>query len=453
VRLGAWLIGRRRITEDQLQRALQHQSFFGGRLGTSLIKLGYIDEDILGAYLSDVAGTPYAPPSRLEDIPPEVIALVPARLAAQYRVVPIGVEGRRLRLAMRDPKDLIALDEIAFLTGMSIEPYVATDFRIQKALHRYFQVSAGTQPLPVATPAKQPAATPATTAPASPAEPVPGTPPDIGLDGRPLDTDDDPALAGVAGAPSSLEQWRMAQDEIPEDLPEAEPAWSAPPAASSKPGGVAAAAAEPRPEVLTEVLTETRLEPRPRPLPPPRPAGVPASSRPASLPGTAAGDGSNLEAAALRLQRAETRDDVFAVMLDFMAARFQRTALFIVQGDRVLGWSGRGDGLDPARIRQVVVSLDRPSIFSFFRSGTDEYEGPIPDQPANTRFFLDLGFPAPAKALLLPLRIKDRPAVILYADNAADSRPVADLAGLRRLVAKAALALEILILKTKILTL
>lgn len=448
MRLGAWLIGRRRITEDQLQRALQHQSFFGGRLGTSLIKLGYIDEDILGAYLSDVAGTPYAPPSRLEDIPPEVIALVPARLAAQYRVVPIGVEGRRLRLAMRDPKDLIALDEIAFLTGMSIEPYVATDFRIQKALHRYFQVSAGTQPLPVATPAPAPAATPAPVASAPRAEPMPGTTPNLGIDGRPLDTDDDPSLAG-AGAPSSLEQWRMAQDEIPEDLPEPERAWSAPSAASNEPAGVAAAAAAPRPEVLTQA----RLEPRPRPLPPPQPAGVPASSRPASTPGTAAGDGANLEAAALRLQRAETRDDVFAVMLDFLAARFQRTALFIVQGDRVLGWSGRGEGLDPSRIRQVVVSLDRPSIFSFFRSGTDEYQGAIPDQPANTRFFLDLGFPAPAMALLLPLRIKDRPAVILYADNAVDSRPVADLAGLRRLVAKAALALEILILKTKILTL
>jgi hypothetical protein len=451
VRLGAWLLGRRRITEDQLQRALQHQSFFGGRLGTSLIKLGYIDEDILGAYLSDVAGTPYAPPARLEDIPPEVIALVPARLAAQYRVVPIGVEGRRLRLAMRDPKDLIALDEIAFLTGMSIEPYVATDFRIQKALQRYFQVSAGTQPLPVAGAASRAAAAaPPPAAPGPAAEParLSGTP-DVGLDGRPLDAQEDVSIATAPIAPSSLEQWRMAQDDIPEDMPDPEPEWRAP-AASAEPAGlagpaVAVSAAPPR--------SEARPDLRPRPVAAPGFAGgVPASSRPAP-PGPAAAEGANLEAAALRLQRAESRDDVFTVMLDFMAARYQRSALFIVQGDRVLGWSGRGEGLDPARIRQVVVPLDRPSIFNFFRNGASDYQGPIPDQPANTRFFLDLGFPAPARALLLPLRIKDRPAVILYADNAADAAPVADVTGLRRLVAKAALALEILILKTKILTL
>jgi hypothetical protein len=448
VRLGAWLLGRHRINEDQLQRALQHQSFFGGRLGTSLIKLGYIDEDILGAYLSDVAGTPYAPPARLEDIPPEVIALVPARLAAQYRVVPIGVEGRRLRLAMRDPKDLIALDEIAFLTGMSIEPYVATDFRIQKALQRYFQVNAGTQPLPVAGGAPRAAAP----APAAPPAPVPAPARsagavDVGLDGRPLDADEDPSPAAAADAHSSLEQWRMAQDDIPEDIPDPQPEWAAP--AAPEPVGLAMPAAA---VAAAPVRPETRVDARPRPVPAPDPAGVPASSRPAPA-GERVGDGANLEAAALRLQRAETRDDVFAVMLDFMAARFQRTALFIVQGDRVLGWSGRGEGLDPARIRQVVVSLDRPSIFSFFRSAASEYQGPIPDQPANTRFFLDLGFPAPARALLLPLRIKDRPAVILYADNAADTSAVADVTGLRRLVAKAALALEILILKTKILTL
>ncbi|HZN03202.1 MAG TPA: hypothetical protein VFD06_06400, partial [Candidatus Polarisedimenticolia bacterium] len=152
-------------------------------------------------------------------------------------------------------------------------------------------------------------------------------------------------------------------------------------------------------------------------------------------------------------QRAETRDDVFAVILDFVAARFRRTALFVVQGDRVTGWSGRGDGIEPIRVRQVSVPLDRPSLFAFFRGGADDYQGPVSDLPANTRFYLDLGCPAPERALLLPLRIKDRPAVILYADNAGERGPSPDIATLRRLLAKASLALEILILKTKILTL
>ena len=454
MRLGAWLLSRGKINEEQLQRALQHQQFFGGRLGSSLIKLGHIDEDVLGAYLSDVAGAPYAPPSRLDAVPPEVVALVPARLASQYRVVPLELEGRRLRLAMRDPKDLIALDEIAFLTGMMIEPYVATDFRIQQALQRYYQVTSGTQPLPVAAgPAPVIAASrPERTAPAPPAPPSStAAPVALGFDGYPIDADPGPILnppahesAGARGPsapPTSLEKWRQAQDEIPDDLPRPDPRWAVPPASGTSP-------APPTASVPREAPRERPIRTAPLPIVTPV---VPASST-AGAPG-AAPDSANLEAAALRLQRAETRDDVFAVILDFVAARFRRSALFVVQGDRVTGWSGRGEGIEPIRVRQVSVPLDRPSLFAFFRGGADFYQGPVSDLPANTRFYLDLGCPAPARALLLPLRIKDRPAVILYADQAGEHAPAPDVATLRRLLSKASLALEILILKTKILTL
>jgi len=454
LKLGAWLLSRGKITEDQLQRALQHQQFFGGRLGSSLIKLGHIDEDVLGAYLSDVAGAPYAPPSRLEAVPPEVVALVPARLASQYRVIPLELEGRRLRLAMRDPKDLIALDEIAFLTGMIIEPYVATDFRIQQALQRYYQVSAGTQPLevaPVAVPMFAPPG-PRRSPPPKAQDPVVSAP--LGLDGYPIDADSGPILMpppnpGASPAvgkdtvppPTSLEQWRQVQDDIPEELPQPDPRWATPPAPLPAPAAARALVQSPSPEPLS----------RTAPIPVITPA-VPASSTASPVAAADAGDTANLEAAALRLQRAETRDDVFAVILDFVAARFRRTALFVVQGDRVTGWSGRGEGLEPIRVRQVSVSLDRPSLFSFFRGGADSFFGPVADQPANTRFYLDLGCPPPARALLLPLRIKDRPAVILYADNAEEPGAAADVTALRRLLAKASLALEILILRTKILT-
>ncbi|HYV17802.1 MAG TPA: hypothetical protein VFC25_02090 [Verrucomicrobiae bacterium] len=460
MKLGSWLLSRGKINEDQLQRALQHQQFFGGRLGSSLIKLGHIDEDVLGAYLSDVAGAPYAPPARLDAVPPEVVALVPARLASQYRVVPLELEGRRLRLAMRDPKDLIALDEIAFLTGMMIEPYVATDFRIQQALQRYYQVSPGPEALPVAPAAALAVPPPAPRRPEPPAAKTetPSGPAPLGFDGFPLDADPGPILtppplpgaspsAGArdASPPTSLEQWRQAQDDIPEEIPEPDPRWAMPPAPLPPPGpAVRAIALAPAP--APEPIVRTA------PLPILTPV-VPASSiAPPPSPGDSPADAANLEAAALRLQRAETRDDVFAVILDFVAARFQRSALFVVQGDRVTGWSGRGDGIEPIRVRQVTVSLDRPSLFSFFRGGADFYQGPVADQPANTRFYLDLGCPPPARALLLPLRIKDRPAVILYADNGSDPGAGFDAAPLRRLLAKASLALEILILRTKILT-
>jgi hypothetical protein len=150
------------------------------------------------------------------------------------------------------------------------------------------------------------------------------------------------------------------------------------------------------------------------------------------------------------LREADTRDEVFGAVLDFAAAHFRRAALFVVQQDRVLGWSGRGDGLFPARIRNVIVPLNRPSLFVFFRSGGDYYYGPVPDLPANAKFYLDLGCPAPARVFLLPLSIMERTAVVLYADNAAETGRPPDIQSFRRLLQKAALALEVLILRNKI---
>ncbi|MFQ5878169.1 MAG: hypothetical protein ACE5JH_10860, partial [Acidobacteriota bacterium] len=88
--------------------------------------------------------------------------------------------------------------------------------------------------------------------------------------------------------------------------------------------------------------------------------------------------------------------------------------------------------------------------FVFFRSGGDYYYGPVPDLPANARFYLDLGLPPPARVLLVPLTIKGRASVILYADNGPQAGPLPDIEEYRRLLNKAALALEILILRNKI---
>ncbi|HKQ98756.1 MAG TPA: hypothetical protein VJV75_12840, partial [Candidatus Polarisedimenticolia bacterium] len=141
---------------------------------------------------------------------------------------------------------------------------------------------------------------------------------------------------------------------------------------------------------------------------------------------------------------------VFEIILGVVASRFRRAALFVVHPDRVTGWSGRGPGVDLQRLRGVSVPLDRPSLFAHLRSGADYYHGPVSELPANTRFFLDLGIPVPERVLVMPLVIKDRPTVVLYADHGPDSQPATIIPDLRRLLAKAALALEILILRRKI---
>ena len=442
MKLGDWLLSKGKITQEQLDRALHDHGFFGGRLGTSLIKLGFVDEDMLGEYLADISNSRYAPARRLENTPSEVIAAVPGRLAARYRIVPIEIKGRTLHLAMRDPKDLIALDEIAFLTGLTIVPYVATEYRIVQAIARYYKITLGTKTIPVAggsvaepsQPAKKPSPV---RSPPSPAR-KPGAP-ELGFDGLPLDASADELDQPFVGAssappppdrlpegplPTSLEEWRMAQEEMPEEFPDPPPVVQA---------GVA--------------------DPGRKTTPIPRPATGAVETSPARAAGSEPDDQSaerSMDWAAGRLRASDTRDDVFEVLLDFASTRFKRVALFIVQHNRVIGWSGRGAGLSPLRIRNVTVSLDRPSLFVFFRSGGDYFYGPVPDLPANARLYHDLGFPPPARVLLVPLRIKNRASVILYADNGTDAGNAPDIQGYRRLLDKAALALEVLILRNKI---
>ncbi len=432
VQLGDWLLSKGKVTREQLQRALQDQQFFGERLGTSLIKLGYVNEDTLGEYLADVSNSRYAPPHRLDNIPAEVIAAVPARLAARYRIVPIAIKGRKLQLAMRDPKDLITLDEITFLTGLSIEPYVATEFRIVRAIERYYGIKLGTKTIPVAG-GVEAEEIPSESA-GRPVEKEASPQDEIGLDGLPLDADpydtDQPFVSGQTvpppqvhekreALPASLEEWRMAHEEVA-DGPAEEPRETRPLSPAAEKSGRSTEPARPAP-------------------------GAAVTARVAYHPAA-----HTMEAISARLRAADTRDEIFDAILDFAAARFQRAAMFVVQQDRVLGWSGRGPGLAPSRIRNVTVPLDRPSLFVFFRSGGDYYYGPVPDLPANARLFLDLGFPAPARVLLLPLSIKDRAAVILYADRGSEAGPAPEIGEFRRVLQKASLALEILILRNKI---
>lgn len=452
MRLGAWLLSKGKITEEQLTRALHDKAFYGGRLGTSLIKLGFIDEEVLGEFLSHASGIRYAPWERMENIPAGVIATVPARLAAQYRIIPIAVEGRRLHLAMRDPRDLIALDEIAFLTGLAIEPYVATEFRILQALERHYQVTMVTKATIPVTVEPAPVAPPR---PGKAPSPRPGPEPQLGLDGRPIDAPADPVDLAVkmppprAGGqyPSSMAAWREIQEDLPDALPEpvravdprTGPTQGSAPMAAVRAGG-ASAPTTPVPATAVAAARQGAAMLSLR-VTKPLPEGG-AKNATARV--------TNMEGLAERLRAAETRDEIFDPLLEFTSCKYRRCALFVVQQGRVVGWSGRGEGIDPGRIRNVTVDFDLPSLFIFFRTGGDYYFGPVPELPANARFYRDLGYAPPSRVLLMPLKIKERPAVILYADSPIDPAGTPDIPALRRALHKAALALEILILKSKI---
>ncbi len=140
VRLGELLIHNKLLTKEQLDEALQAQVIFGGKLGTILIEMGLISESLLAKALSKLMKIPCAKPGQLQKIPGNIIAILSAELAEQYKAIPMMLNGKNLTLAMANPHDLKAIDDISFRTGYIVRPVLALEVRLVHALERYYDI-------------------------------------------------------------------------------------------------------------------------------------------------------------------------------------------------------------------------------------------------------------------------------------------------------------------------
>jgi type IV pilus assembly protein PilB len=136
-RMGELLLKRNFITPDQLKKATDEQKFKGGRLESILVKLGFIKEEDLLSFLSAQYRVPSVKLSKIE-INPNVIKLVPASKAKNYLMIPVQRVGPKLTLAMADPSNIIAIDEIKFMTSFNVEPVVASETEIIEAIKKYY---------------------------------------------------------------------------------------------------------------------------------------------------------------------------------------------------------------------------------------------------------------------------------------------------------------------------
>src|SRR5512138_607778 len=136
-RLGAMLVSSGLITDDQLKKALSTQKMEGGRLGSILVKLGFVQEDKLMTFLSKQYGVPYVDLSKFQ-INPAVIKHIPADVAQKYRIMPINRSGATITIAMVDPSNIFAIDDIKFMTGYNVEAVVATEGAIVEAIKKYY---------------------------------------------------------------------------------------------------------------------------------------------------------------------------------------------------------------------------------------------------------------------------------------------------------------------------
>jgi hypothetical protein len=139
-RLGELLVKEKLISPMQLLKAIETQRSIGGRLGDQLIKLGYIDEDELTAFLSKQYGVPSINLSAFE-IDPEVLKILPKEVVSRHQVIPVNRSGNTVIIAMCDPSNIHAIDDTKFITGLNVEVVVASDTAVAEAISRYYPPS------------------------------------------------------------------------------------------------------------------------------------------------------------------------------------------------------------------------------------------------------------------------------------------------------------------------
>jgi type IV pilus assembly protein PilB len=137
VRVGELLLKERRITPQQLQQALNQQKANGGKLGYNLVKMGFIRDEEITALLSKQYGVPSINLPQFE-LDQTVIRLIPADTAQKYQIVPLSRSGATLTIAMTDPTNVFAMDDIKFMTGYNVEPVVASEIAVSEAIERYY---------------------------------------------------------------------------------------------------------------------------------------------------------------------------------------------------------------------------------------------------------------------------------------------------------------------------
>jgi type IV pilus assembly protein PilB len=137
-KLGEMLVKAQLITDVQLEEAIKVQRREGGKLGSIVVRQGFCSDQDIVSFLGMQYGVPAADLDQWPAIEPGVVALVPAELANKHKVLPLQRSGNVLTLAMSDPTDIFAMDDVRFHTGYNIDPVVSSEMGLIRAIERYY---------------------------------------------------------------------------------------------------------------------------------------------------------------------------------------------------------------------------------------------------------------------------------------------------------------------------
>ena len=437
-KLGQILVERTSLSTDKVHQALQHQQIFGGRLGTCLLELNLVDEEVLSEALSEQAHVPAASVEDLRSIPEAVLQLVPARMAFKSKVMPFDRYSTEARVALIDTKDLILQDELAFVTSKRLKVYIAPEIRILEALEKHYgcdidqryqriwdrlnrarylwQEKTESPNAPeavkansVSPPAARSRVTMASTDSADQWKPSPA--PHLQTPSPP------PPVVGKKEAQAAV--------STPEDKSPGAPT------SSPKPSETKVSEAS-IPTLPMEIVVEEKdlparsesstpqqdVEPEPAsvekaPRREPTPGSESVSTRP--MPSMATPESvADLEAL---MMSAEERDHIAHALMLYLSESFSRVLCFMVRGDEVAGWLGTGLDVDESQLEQFRLDFTSPSIFLNLKAGTPIYRGPLPKMAAHESLISIWGGRYPRECLLVPVQIKGRLVTVIYLDK------------------------------------
>jgi len=136
--LGELLLERGIINQAQLDQALDTQCSKGGLIGELLVEMGFVKEEDIAQSLTAQYGFPYLPLSNY-DVNAEITGIIPGRVARQYLLVPIDRIGNNLTLAMSNPLNIQAIEDVELLSGCSVQTFVSTSSDIKRAIEKYYK--------------------------------------------------------------------------------------------------------------------------------------------------------------------------------------------------------------------------------------------------------------------------------------------------------------------------
>ncbi|HEX9757641.1 MAG TPA: type IV-A pilus assembly ATPase PilB [Nitrospiria bacterium] len=138
-KIGRLLVAANLISEDQLTNSLVLQKKAGGHLGSILIRQGFLEEENLLKFLSQQYGVPSVDLAT-QEIDPSVVKFIPSQVAIKHRVIPIRRRGQLITLAMVDPTDVFAIDDIKFMTSYDVDPVIASETSIVDAINKHYNL-------------------------------------------------------------------------------------------------------------------------------------------------------------------------------------------------------------------------------------------------------------------------------------------------------------------------